>query len=933
VTALRQTVAEAVSVGDDRTASQIRLLIAADTASKREEADRAQQSDPRLAARLRDAARAEEVRKVATVQLSIPLPRSRRSRGWLSWLRPRPHAQRPGSTGRHPAWIPIDGPRDLDYETREGQLNEGELFGEMSCLYRAPRSATVVATRDCFMLEMLRNVLEAMNRDAGFKARLDQVYRERILRLQLRNLPILLELEERNLERLSDLAELVEIPSGGILYDENEPSDGMHLIRSGILRVMQNVSYLIGENDVTDWPALAAELAEGADRATGPRHRVWIMLPAFIRASLTRSAESVEDPEWRRTLLAALNELIKDPDFVNEAALGEMARQHHVGRAAWQRLADAARGSERELVRCQRLLLEALYGNKLPERKAGVAGDEVSFDYHPGDVRDWKAAASALVDGGAKQGDPKCCVWNRLGEPVQAVLREARGGAELDDAAKQQVVDALNDLLRGRPFLTEADFQDFLASKKPAALIREFLPSSRGWVEHDYHRTVRAFNRFLLDAVFPRSLATSRRPEGPPKTLAYRSRGEAIGEMSLLEGTARTATCVAYGHPDDDPDREVGPIQLVRISRELFEELKQASPPFRRHVENLVTERKAETRARTAPSPSGAPASVLSGRAEELGLLQGQKLMLIDLERCTRCDECVDACVNTHDDGRSRLFLDGPRFGNFLVPTTCRSCLDPVCMIGCPVGSIHRGGNGEIIIEDWCIGCEACAEQCPYGAIQMHKEGLIPESSYGWRFAPVSASPAGWTRRDFRDARWPQGRAPFVLDRDFRSLLQEVRNGRPATNEAVAFRYPFDIAPDLLAPEDQLILGLTTMDENAAVWINGQPVVGPGCEGSISRRKSRDHGWWEIEAELPTSTVRRGRNVVAVQVNPTPGASDRLLDLRLDREVGATVKLVDQKAVVCDLCSAQYGQRPACVTACPHDAAIRISALSQLPQL
>ena len=40
-------------------------------------------------------------------------------------------------------------------------------------------------------------------------------------------------------------------------------------------------------------------------------------------------------------------------------------------------------------------------------------------------------------------------------------------------------------------------------------------------------------------------------------------------------------------------------------------------------------------------------------------------------------------------------------------------------MEGCPVDSIHRGKHLQIVIEDHCIGCGLCAENCPYGSIFM----------------------------------------------------------------------------------------------------------------------------------------------------------------------------------------------------------------------
>jgi ferredoxin len=40
-------------------------------------------------------------------------------------------------------------------------------------------------------------------------------------------------------------------------------------------------------------------------------------------------------------------------------------------------------------------------------------------------------------------------------------------------------------------------------------------------------------------------------------------------------------------------------------------------------------------------------------------------------------------------------------------------------MIGCPTGAIQRFPDGDVDINDNCIGCENCARKCPYGNITM----------------------------------------------------------------------------------------------------------------------------------------------------------------------------------------------------------------------
>ena len=167
----------------------------------------------------------------------------------------------------------------------------------------------------------------------------------------------------------------------------------------------------------------------------------------------------------------------------------------------------------------------------------------------------------------------------------------------------------------------------------------------------------------------------------------------------------RTATCAAL----DD-------VELVRIDKLHFQEMLRLFPKLQKSFAKIargLLERQREA------TPADSRGQHLRAFTEQ-GLFNGQKLLVLDLEACTRCDECSKACADTHQ-GVTRLIRDGLRFDKWLVASACRSCSDPYCLVGCPVDAIHRlGDRKEITIDNHCIGCGLCANNCPYGNINMH---------------------------------------------------------------------------------------------------------------------------------------------------------------------------------------------------------------------
>jgi Fe-S-cluster-containing dehydrogenase component/CRP-like cAMP-binding protein len=107
---------------------------------------------------------------------------------------------------------------------------------------------------------------------------------------------------------------------------------------------------------------------------------------------------------------------------------------------------------------------------------------------------------------------------------------------------------------------------------------------------------------------------------------------------------------------------------------------------------------------------------------------KGGEALVINLEKCVRCNACVESCVAVHEDRVPRLSKKGNRVAaganelgyEISLVTSCYSCGTPGCMLNCSYGAIRRDRQGLVrFVWDNCVGCAMCVQGCPYDVIRL----------------------------------------------------------------------------------------------------------------------------------------------------------------------------------------------------------------------
>ncbi len=197
------------------------------------------------------------------------------------------------------------------------------------------------------------------------------------------------------------------------------------------------------------------------------------------------------------------------------------------------------------------------------------------------------------------------------------------------------------------------------------------------------------------------------------------------------------------------------------------------------------------------------PRELIPGRALQPG---EQYRFHFDMTKCIGCKCCVVACNEQNGNPAGINWrrvgeLEGghyPSVQRYHLSMGCNHCLEPSCLIGCPVEAYRKDPVTGVVIHsaDTCIGCQYCTWNCSYGVPQFNAErGVVGKCDLchhrledGMAPACVSACPEGAIAIEIVDvAEWR---------RDYWSANAP---GLPSADDSISttrVTLPADLSPD-----------------------------------------------------------------------------------------------------------------------------------------
>ncbi len=264
-----------------------------------------------------------------------------------------------------------------------------------------------------------------------------------------------------------------------------------------------------------------------------------------------------------------------------------------------------------------------------------------------------------------------------------------------------------------RHFAPDATFAE-LRDIALACTIRQFRAGQTLYKQNDLGAVMHLVRRGSV--TLSRAVEHPKGDGVPTDTLVAELRsGELVGQMALMGDSVRRETATA-----------TVATETIEIDRKNFLALMSKRGAKVESLQQRVSESLLAVSQMEVRQESSSLMRFLMGQ----GLGEATDTLIIDEALCVGCDNCEKACAETHA-GVSRLNRSaGATFARVHVPIACRHCEHPHCMKDCPPNALQRGVDGEVFINDSCIGCGNCEKNCPYGVIKLaypapKKPGLL----------------------------------------------------------------------------------------------------------------------------------------------------------------------------------------------------------------